>query len=861
MAARAPRRQTAARPAKTARSKPRRPALAEYHRKRDFDKTSEPAGGSADKPLLYVIQKHAASRLHFDFRLELGGTLKSWAVPKGPSLDPNEKRLAVHVEDHPIEYGDFEGTIPKGQYGGGTVMLWDRGHWEPTGGKDPQVAYGHGHLEFRLHGERLRGAWMLVQMKGKAAEGGKNWLLIKRSDAQARGKPEEPVDTELTSVTTGRAMDGIAKGLPAVRPKRAAAAGLGPSALPGAKRAALPSSLAPQLATLADEVPADDGWIHEIKFDGYRMLAFVRDGRVKLVSRTANDWTRKFPNVVERLSALPVKTALLDGEMIALRPDGKSSFQDLQHALHEGRTARVVYQVFDLLHLDGYDLTRLPLLERKQALATLLARNTKEGVVRYTDHVAGRGPEVYQQACRLGLEGIVSKQAAGAYANRRTRSWLKVKCTLRQEFVVVGFTDPQGARTGLGALLVGYHDENGRLTYGGKVGTGFDTRTLRDLSKRFAKLAVRESPLQAPAPKSETRGAHWVRPEMVVEVQFAEWTSDNRLRHPTFLGIREDKQPSEVRRERAARPSAEAPAQAPTRASTVRLTHPERVLWPELPFTKQQLADYYESVAGVMLPQLVDRPLAVVRCPQGRTASCFFQKNWTRTLPKSVRRVNVGAGGKGPAHMTIHDLDGLIGLVQIGALEIHPWTARGDRVERPDRIVFDLDPDSGVPWNEVVDAALALRARLATAGLTSFPRTTGGKGLHVVLPIARRASWDDVKAFTRGIAEEMVRCHPRRYVSVASKAARKGKIFLDWLRNTRGATAIASYSTRAREGAPVATPLTWEELTTIQGGDAFDVRSVPERVRKVRDPWPGFDSLEQSLPRQPGTNRRARAAS
>jgi bifunctional non-homologous end joining protein LigD len=784
-------------------------SLAAYRRKRNFSATAEPRGLRRGTSLLYVVQKHAARRLHFDFRLELGGTLKSWAVPKGPSVNPKVKRLAVHVEDHPVEYGSFEGVIPKGEYGGGTVMLWDRGHWEPIG--DAKADYRNGKLKFRLHGQKLQGVWNLVRMSGPASEGGKNWLLIKDRDDAAGGG--EPTESALSSVATGRSMEAIRLGA-----KR--------TELSGARAGRAPSHLEPQLATLAKEIPRGDDWIHEIKLDGYRILAFVSGKRVRLVTRNGKDWSARFPSIVRAVGALHLKDGILDGEVVALRPDGTSDFQLLQNALRTKTPTNIGYFVFDLPFYAGQDLRRVALFERKQLLAQILG-NAGGGPVRFSEHFRGRGERVLSQACKLGLEGVVSKRMDAVYESKRARSWLKVKCSGRQEFVVVGWTQPQRSRKGFGALLLAHHDAAGRLVYSGKVGTGFDEKLLADLSRRLARIESSEHPLDLAPPASEVRGAHWVRPELVVEIEFTEWTADGRLRHPAFVGVREDKEPKGVVRESTGRETSRADDRR------TRLTHPDRILWPDVKLTKEGLASYYERVADLILPHVVSRPLAILRCPGGRDAECFFQKH---------------PSGKRSSHLMIGDFDGLLSLVQIGALEIHPWGAPAGHLERPDRLVFDLDPGPGVAWRQVIEGAKAIRERLEGFDLSSFARTSGGKGLHVVAPLSGRTSWADLKAFARGIADDLVRRYPQRYVATATKTRRQNRIFIDWLRNARGATAVASYSTRARDGAPVATPLTWDELTKVRASDAFKVRGMPARIAKAGDPWAGFFSLKQSIP-------------
>ncbi|HVT15294.1 MAG TPA: DNA ligase D [Thermoanaerobaculia bacterium] len=888
-----------------------------YRRKRDFSRTSEPAGKPSragkkrakSKGLRFVIQKHAASRLHYDFRLEMEGVLRSWAVPKGPSLDPGEKRLAVQVEDHPIEYGDFEGIIPPGEYGGGTVVVWDRGTWTPEG--DPVEAWRSGKLKFQLHGEKLRGGWTLVRMHGeRAGENKENWLLIKElRDEEARPGSGDAILTERPeSVLSGQKIEEIAADPPRVwesnRPEKAGARARGgatdradqidAAALPGARKAALPRQLEPQLATLVAEPPEGDGWLHEIKYDGYRALCEVRGGKARLLTRRGKDWTAHFPGIAQAASSLPVESALLDGEVVVLEADGRTSFQALQNALTEGRDGDLVCFAFDLLYLDGYDLRRAPLTARKAALAALL--DGAAGPIRFSDHVQGQGKGFFRQACQHALEGTVAKRAEQPYHSGRSRDWLKVKCLQRQEFVIGGFTDPEGARSGLGALLVGVYD-NGELVYSGRVGTGFSQRMLVDLRRRLDELERSTPAFVNPPHGAAARGAHWAEPELVAEIAFSEWTQDGILRHPSFQGLREDKEPREIRREKPAdleavadgketasgpgpgktrrrkstgrgagkaeaapakKPAAGAPrrttgggktrASAAVELSGVRLTHPDKVLYPDRGFTKLDLALYYERVAGWILPHLSDRPLTLVRCPEGQAGECFYQKHMTSQFPSSIRRVDVEEEGKTVPYGAVDSLPGLIGLVQMGVLELHVWGAHRDQIERPDYLVLDLDPDEGLEWERIVEGALLLRDLLAATGLRSFLKTTGGKGLHVVLPLARRHSWDEAKAFTKAVADGLVAAEPDRYTSNMSKARRKGKIFVDYLRNGRGATSIAPYSTRARPGAPVSTPLDWAELDTPVRANTFTIETLPRRLEALAaDPWADFAKVKQSI--------------
>jgi bifunctional non-homologous end joining protein LigD len=962
-------------------------ALEQYRRKRDFSRTPEPAG--AKRPgrrpptppagLAFVVQKHAASRLHYDFRLEMDGVLKSWAVPKGPSLDPHEKRLAVQVEDHPLEYGGFEGVIPPGEYGGGTVLLWDRGTWRSLEG-EPLAAWRKGKLKLELQGEKLRGGWTLVRMTGpRAGDNHENWLLIKENDDTARpGSEDALVREQVRSAASGQTIEEIAADPPRVwgpdgatelepsskrgagRRKGAAgassraakargAAGGSPrpaararppasgrrqlpelaelaSAVPRARRAVMPRTVAPELATLVSAPPGGAEWLHEIKFDGYRVVCEVRRGKAQLLTRHGKDWSDRFAPVAAAAAALPVDTAILDGEVTVLLPDGKTSFQALQESLGDGgddrgrgglHGAEMVYFAFDLLYLDGYDLRPAPLAERKQALRGLLDAagiGAGGGPIRWSDHVAGQGEDFYRQACRFGLEGIVSKRADLAYRSGRSKDWLKVKCLQRQELVIGGFTEPEGTRAGLGALLLGFY-EDGRLVYAGKVGTGFTAQMLVDLRRRLERSERQSPPFANPPRGAEARGAHWVAPKLVCEVAFTEWTRDGHLRHPTFQGLREDKPAREVRRELPEPPPAAgrgdagpqrrssggakkaAPAKAvksapaangaraapaadletiaataevakaavakSTAASAavsapkprgaaevagVRLTHPDKVIYPGRGLTKRDLAQYYERIAGWILPHIANRPLVLVRCPEGQAGECFYQKHLTGQFPDAVLRVAIEEGGKTVQYGAVDSLPGLVSLVQMGALELHVWGAHRDQIERPDYAVFDLDPDVGLAWERVVEAAVSLRDLLAETGLRSFLKTTGGKGLHVVLPLARRHGWDELKAFTRAVVEGMVASHPDRFTSNPLKARRRGRIFVDYLRNGRGATSIAAYSTRSRPGAPVSAPLAWEELEGDVRGDTYTIENLPERLASLAaDPWREMSAVKQSI--------------
>ena len=885
--------------------------LKEYHRKRDFAITPEPRGEEKPErggPRSFCIQKHAATRLHYDFRLEMEGVLKSWAVPKGPSFDPADKRLAMMTEDHPIDYGDFEGIIPAGEYGGGTVLLWDQGTWEPI--EDPHKGLRSGSLKFRLHGEKLQGRWALVKIKGRdARDDEKTWLLIKEKDEFVRPASEWSVtDARPESVTTGRTLEEIArerdrvwhsnradgdrgaakpKGRFAAKAKARAAAGsaprpsaataprpAAPAKIPGARKAPFPRKAALQLATLVDAPPRGEGWLHEMKFDGYRIAAFVEHGEARLVSRNGNDWTAQFPAVAADAARLPVKGAIVDGEVAVVLPDGTTSFQALQNAMTGGGEGELAYFAFDLLHLDGHDLTGATLEDRKRALSGVLKAKGGAGCIRYSDHVAGSGEAVYASACGLGLEGIISKRADSRYEGGRGKSWLKVKCLRRQEFVIGGYTDPEGSRVGIGALLLGVYDETGALAFAGKVGTGFTAKTLRDLEGRLAPLARASSPFAKARIPGVTR-AHWVEPKLVAEVQFTEWTGDGRLRHPSFQGLREDKKARDVVRESpVAEPAEGKPAASPRPArgrsregealarksgarsragkeavvEGVKLTNADRVVFDGPGVTKLDLARYYERVADRILPHIEGRPLTLVRGPEGASKPTFYMKHTGVWAPKDLRRVKIQEKTKVGEYLVVDDLPGLISLVQMGILEVHTWNATADALEKPDRVVFDLDPDPAVPWSAVADAARLLEARLADLGLRSFLKTTGGKGLHIVVPLRPGAPWDEAFDFTRGISEQIERAHPRRFTTAIPKAARKGKILIDYLRNNRGNTAVAPYSTRARPEAPLSVPIAWDELTASLRPDQYTLANIDERLKRRRkDPWAEYFSVRQRL--------------
>lgn len=846
--------------------------------------------------------------MHYDLRLEFGGVLKCWAVPKGPSLNPRDRRLAIRVEDHPVEYADFEGTIPEGEYGAGPVIVWDRGDWTAEGSISRSLERGR--LKFRLNGEKLRGGWMLVRMDGRDGSGKREaWLLRKEADEEARTRGKDIVRERPESVVSGRTIEELesADGAPAGsrdRTSSSTARRANPTrespatttdpalrdllALPRARRATMPATVEPQLPTLVAAAPEGDEWLHELKYDGYRLICRVDDGTVKLRTRGRQDWTQRFPRLARAVRSLPVRQAVLDGEAVVVRPDGTTDFQALQNVMSRGSHRDVVYYAFDLIYLDGISLKDVPLIHRKEILETLLATvgdGAGPPVLRYSGHVIGSGRDVYREACAVGAEGIVSKRKDRPYREGRSRDWLKVKCLTQQEFVIVGWTDPSGSRKGLGALLLGYYTDEGELRYCGRVGTGFTTRSLTDLRRRLDAIGRPDPPVH-PVPKgSAVRRAHWVHPKLVAEVVFSDWTRDDILRQASFKGLREDRDPRDVRRERPApRPASDTAAGPASRESTsknartrrrrsstsgddvtkaagsqrrtsgrqapvvagVRLTHPDRVYYPEAGVTKLDLARYYEAVADAMLAFIADRPLTIVRCPEGHVGECFYQKHAGPSFPQYVRRVPIREATRTRNYFSVDSPSGLVYLVQMSTLEFHSWGARRDRVEQPDRLIFDLDPGPGVEWSYVAKAARELRSRLEEVGLQAFVKTTGGKGLHVVAPLQRRSSWDEVKEFARAVAETVVASDPGRFTSNMSKEQRRGKIYIDYLRNARGATAIEIFSTRARPGAPVSVPLRWEELGSLEPG-MFTVRTVPDDLSDRVAAWRDFHRVRQSI--------------
>ena len=794
-----------------------------YNQKRDFKKTSEPKGRpSRAKGQSFVVQKHDATRLHWDFRLEIDGVLKSWAVTRGPSLNPSDKRLAVRTEDHPLDYGTFEGVIPKGEYGGGTVMLWDRGTWAPVAGKSVHDL-GKGHLHFTLYGERMRGEWLLVRIKGKPGEKRENWLLRKIDDAYA-GNSDDLVEHALTSVASGRTMQDIAAGKKVSKTRKGVKAG----------SKAMPGFEPPQLATLVDHVPDGGEWMHETKFDGYRALVAIGGGKAKVYTRSGLNWSDKFPKLIEAAAAVDAASALIDGEIVVLDKNGNPSFGALQDAIKTGNPATLFF-AFDLLALDGVDLKTLSNIERKERLRPIIPADSP---IQFAEHILGSGEKLLAAMCSAGLEGIVSKRADAPYRNKRTHAWLKVKCTLRSEYVVIGWTDSKSRKRGLGALLLAATDGK-EMRYAGRVGTGFSEETIATLREELDGLSIEDPAVAVTAPAR--RGAHFVKPKLVAEIAYGSLTDDGILRHASFIALRRDKKAKDVTIERA--------APMPVSAR-VKISNADRVIFPDADITKGELADYYEAMAALVLGTAAERPLSLVRCPQGRAKQCFFQRHGADNLGDAIQTVDVlGKDGKTRAYMYVADKTGLLECVQMGTIELHGWGAKAGDIERPDRMIFDLDPDPSLSFDDVRKAAVDLKEHLSDMGLVSYPMLSGGKGIHVLVPLTPQAQWPDVTDFARRFASALAGAQPERYTATMSKAKRKGRIFIDWLRNQRGSTAILPYSVRARPGAPVAAPISWSEIGKVDGGGHFNLTDREELLKRASGlALKGWGVADQPLP-------------
>jgi bifunctional non-homologous end joining protein LigD len=842
-------------------------ALKTYRDKRNFDVTPEPAGGGRanERERAFVIQKHWATRLHYDFRLELGGTMKSWAVPKGPSFDPGDKRMAVHVEDHPISYNTFEGTIPPKQYGAGQVIIWDKGVWLPL--EDPLQGYRQGKLKFELRGHKLHGRWTLVRMKSREGERQEPWLLIKERDGYARPAAEYSVVDAMPDSVKQLADRPTAQEPARANAREAAAPASGPPA--GARPARLPDALQPQLATLVREPPRDsEHWVFEIKFDGYRMLTRAEGGRVRLVTRNGNDWTRKLPELARSLQAMDLPDGWYDGEIIMPGERVPADFQALQGAFDTARTADIVYYLFDLPYCAGQDLRDVPLFERRAVLQRIVERLPQDKV-RFSAVFDAPPQEIVRSACRLGLEGVIAKRRDSAYVPRRSSDWIKLKCGQRQEFVIGGYTDPKGARTGIGSLLLGVHDADGTLRYAGNVGTGFNEQTLRELRTRLDAVRTDRSPFAADS--GAPRTAHWVQPHLVCEVSFGEWTREGRVRHSVFQGLRDDKPADAITRETARgtapvdRPARRgraqpAPAPAPAREEgtggtglpelppSLRVSHPERIVDAATGTTKIDLVRYYALVAPLMMEHLRDRPVSMVRAPAGIGGELFFQKHLDRYQMPGVVQLDRAIDPDHPRLLAIGEPLGLLSAAQMNVVEFHTWNGVASAITTPDRMTFDLDPGEGVAWPQIQEAAQLVRNFLADLGLVSFLKTSGGKGLHVVVPVKPQFDWDTVKAFSQAVVQHLARTLPQRFVAKSGGSNRVGRIFVDYLRNGFGATTACAWSARARPGLGISVPVRWDELPQLTSGAHWTVASVHSRLSQGNRPWADYAKARNPLP-------------
>ncbi|ACD16266.1 DNA ligase D [Paraburkholderia phytofirmans] len=921
-----------------------------YNRKRRFDDTPEPAGTrarrkpagrkttrqAAGEALSYVIQEHDARRLHYDFRLELNGTLLSWAVPKGPSLDPSVKRLAVHVEDHPVEYGSFEGEIPPGNYGAGSVIVWDRGTWEPVGGAaEAARSYAAGKLKFHLHGEKLHGGWTLVRSHMRGSGDKEQWLLIKERDDEARDESDYDIlkkrpgsvlsgsasvakgekTTTAASKTARKTAASDAKSTAKRGGKSSAKAASSTRADPrrpdivatrntqslrelaatpsieGAVKARLPTTFKPQLATLVDAAPPGDEWSYEIKFDGYRVLARIdRDAKgsaVKVFTRAGNDWTAKFSKQVKAFEQLGIESAWLDGEAVVLDPNGVPNFQALQNAFDANRPQDIIVYLFDIPFLNGYDLRGVP-LEQRRAILHALMEDVDDSVLRFSNNFDFSAEDLLRSACDMALEGIIGKRRDSGYLSGRSSTWIKLKCRRRQEFVIGGYSEPSGSRAAFGALLLGVYDSKGNLNYAGRVGTGFDAALLRSVKKELDAHATKRMPFAAVPRERSRTPVHWVEPVLVAECNFAEWTSDGIVRQASFVSLRNDKPARQIVKEtprqgadvqqqtdsisddapkkRAARKTsgsnvaaagkttaakpktAKSPTTAPpAEVAGVRISHPDRVIDKSSGARKIDLVQYYESVAEWMLPHLKDRPVSLVRAPEDIGGELFFQKHSQKlSIPNVTQHPGLDPGH--PPLITVDTIKALVGAAQMGTVEFHTWNAVASNIEKPDRAVFDLDPDAALGWERMIEAAQLTRSLLEELGLTSFCKTSGGKGLHVVVPLAKQAGWDEVKDFSQAVAQHMAATLPKYFSAKMGAQNRKQKIFVDYLRNNRGSSTVAAFSARARPGLGVSVPLAWDEVAGTTGGDQWTIENLHERLAELKsDPWADYAKTRQRI--------------
>jgi bifunctional non-homologous end joining protein LigD len=873
-----------------------RDLLKNYRAKRDFSRTPEPAqGGSrSDKALSFVIQKHDARNLHYDFRLELQGTLKSWAVPKGPSLDPSVKRMGMHVEDHPISYAGFEGSIPAKQYGAGDVIVWDRGLWTPHG--DPVKALKSGKLKFELHGEKLKGNWTLVRMHGRGDAKQEPWLLIKEDDGYARPEAEFDVRQALpNSVLSGKPLPRDTEGLNKAGASAGAAAkktsttrkptrktaSRAPKNAPeqaaggipeGAVEAKLPETLAPQLATLVARPPAEpQGWAYEIKYDGYRLLARIDGSSIRLFTRKGNDWTDKLPRLAKAVAALEISSGWVDGEIVVMNEHGVPDFGALQNAFDHASTARIIFYVFDLPYFDGLDLRQLPLAQRREILCALITRNPQE-TIRFSDAFEDAPQDLLESARRVGLEGVIGKRVDSAYVSRRSPDWIKLKTQLRQEFVIGGYTAPKGSRAGLGALMLGVHDDEGALLYAGNVGTGFNDETLNDLKARLKKIHADRSPF-ATLPAGAK--GQWVKPVLLAEVAFGEWTHGGHIRHSVFQGLRTDKPATNIFREKPAvlergkkgatvnpakktsaeKPSARGtlktpekkPAKPPAALKSLRVTHANRVIDSSTGFTKQNMVEHYAQVAALMMPHLKARPTSLVRAPSGIAGQLFFQKHAEATSIPGIKLLDPALDPDHDPLLEIPSPAVLLAATQVNVIEFHTWNATTRAINKPDRMTFDLDPGEGVAWPQIQEAAQLVRAFLDELKLASFLKTSGGKGLHVVVPLKRQYDFDTVKDFSHALVLHLAAVIPQRFVAKSGPKNRVGKIFPDYLRNGFGATTVAAWSMRARPGLGVSVPVDWDELASLTSGAHWTAQTLGGRLAAGNQPWEAYETSRNGL--------------
>jgi len=754
---------------------PKNNNLLAYKKKRNFKLTKEPPGGTKktkkNEKLSFVIQEHHARRLHYDFRLEWEGVLKSWAVPKGPSKIAGEKRLAIQTEDHPLDYGKFKGTIPKGEYGAGEVFIWDKGIWEPLG--NAEESFKKGHIDFKLKGKKLTGTWSLIRTSLGKNE--KNWLLIKKNELNANTKINDP----------------------------------------------WPGFVSPQLPRLVSGPPLRSDWIHEIKFDGYRIQSHYRDGICHLYTRSGLDWSNAFPHIINQMSKLKIENAIFDGEIVALDEEGRSHFQLLQNSFKSKQDKGLVFYIFDILYLNGKDLRYLPLVERKQLLKKIIPKNNK--ILSYSEHFED-AEKFFQLSCELELEGVVSKNKNSSYKSGRSDLWMKSKCFHRQEFVIAGYTKGESARSDFGSLILGLY-EGDEFVYVGKVGTGFSQTTIKELKKQIKMLEIKSSPFTK---KNRLKNAHWLKPELVCEVSFANWTNENLLRAPVFKGLRSDKSQREVLHEE--------------------ITSPEKILFKQERITKKMVNEYYQVVCSLILSFIKNRPLSLVRCPEGTEYDCFYQKHFNKSLPESFHTVRIKEEKGFRHYISISTPKGLNDLVQLNAFEIHAWNCHDYDLVHPDQFVIDLDPGPGVAWSTIITAAFEFKVLLKELGLESFVKLTGGKGLHIHVPIMPKYSWDDVKLFTQSLAQEMENRSPSKFITNMSKDLRRGKIFIDYLRNSSGATAVAPYSLRASKKTSVALPVMWSELKQIKHAKFFNLKRALSKIKRRRkDPWEKMYGLNQLI--------------